>query len=155
MPYSKEKHKEYSKLWHRNLSPDKKLAYKIKRKEWRLNNKRNSSYYNNHTLLGFIGRTYTYMNRRVLGKSKNPELYINKEILSYSEFKEWALQCKELIILRDIWISNNRDLKLRPTINRKDTNKGYTLDNMEWMEYGKNAGLARKGLFTGNQYTNA
>lgn len=88
----------------------------------------------------FLLTAYGNMRNRVLGKSK-PHLYKGLPILSRQEFLYWAKEDITFCILFNYWKENGYKLKDRPSINRVDTRKGYTLDNVEWITHSENSKL--------------
>lgn len=46
--------------------------------------------------------------------------------------------------LYDDWVSSGFDKKLSPSIDRVDTSKGYTLDNMRWLTHSENSSIGAK-----------
>lgn len=95
------------------------------------------------TISAFLGTKYTYMLLRTKGKCTNkPHLYLNKPIINREVFITWAKNHGEFLALYKTWVSSNFDRKLTPVVNRINPNKGYTLDNMEWVTNSINCGLS-------------
>ena len=46
--------------------------------------------------------------------------------------------------LYDDWVSSGFDKKLSPSIDRVDTSKGYTLDNMRWLTHSENSSIGAR-----------
>jgi len=114
---------------------------KIRDRRKRTNNSATKVY--EKTLKGKLIRTYRNMLSRVKGILKNKEhLYKGLEILDKEDFYKWSLDNKEYEILFNQWVSSGYDLKLSPSIDRKDASKGYTLDNIRWVTFSENCSLA-------------
>ena len=87
-------------------------------------------------------RTYRNMQSRVEGVSKNKaHLYRGLELLNREEFYEWSLSNKVFETLLKRYESSGYDMKLAPSIDRIDTSKGYTLDNIRWITHSENSRL--------------
>jgi len=101
------------------------------------------SHRNKSTITRFLDYKYSSMKRRVSGKSTNrPDLYSGKAIVPKDAFMVWAKNNPDFLSLYKRWVSCNFDRKLTPTINRINSSRGYTLDNMEWMTNSQNCGLS-------------
>lgn len=91
----------------------------------------------------FLGNLYTRMKMRVKGKNtKNPQLYLGLPVLPKDIFMTWAKNHPGFLGLYKRWVSNNFDRKLTPSVNRINSSKGYTLDNIEWVTNSQNSGLS-------------
>ena len=76
------------------------------------------------------------------GGSHNRGNWKGKPILPRDVFYTWARNNPEFLRLYKRWFSSDFDRKLTPSVNRMNSSKGYTLDNMEWMTNSQNSGLA-------------
>jgi len=106
-----------------------------------------SIYCNSHrqraTINTFLSSLHRGMKRRVEGKnSHNRGNWKGKPLLPRDIFMTWAKNHPDFLSLYKRYIMNKFDRKLAPSINRIDSNKGYTLDNIEWMTSSQNSGLA-------------
>lgn len=91
---------------------------------------------------GFLMRMYRNMTSRVKGiQWKKAHLYKGKEILSKEDFYKWAKNHEDFLKLYNRWKESNYDRKLTPTVNRINPDKGYILDNMEWLTHSENSRL--------------
>ena len=91
---------------------------------------------------GFLMRLYRNMQSRVKGIQKIKfHLYKGCELLPREQFYTWAKESKDFHKLFKTWVKNNYSQKLTPTVNRIDPNKGYTLNNMEWLTHSENSRL--------------
>jgi len=97
-----------------------------------------------NTISGFLSDTYDHMKRRVAGKGKSStrHLYSGKALLPRNKFVLWAQEHPTFLMLFKRWVKSGYQLRLRPTVHRINSAKGYTLDNVEWLAYGRNSGLA-------------
>jgi hypothetical protein len=95
------------------------------------------------TKKGKLMRTYRNMESRcggiVTGKA---HLYKGLDLLPRKDFYEWSLSDKDFNDLYDNWVKSDYCKKLSPSIDRKDTSKGYVLDNIQWITHSENS---RKG----------
>jgi hypothetical protein len=102
-----------------------------------------SSHKKRVTTSAFLGNLYSKMLRRTKGKdTKNPHLYVGKTILPREVFKEWSMNHPHFLSLYKRWVLSGYDRKLAPSVNRMDSKRGYTLDNIEWVTFSQNASLA-------------
>jgi hypothetical protein len=91
---------------------------------------------------GYLMRTYRNMKSRVFGILKRKlHLYYGKEILGKEEFYRWALNNTNFKELFAEYEKSGYDLKLAPSIDRIDSTKGYTIDNMRWLTHSENSRL--------------
>lgn len=99
---------------------------------------------------GKLMRIYRNMKSRIDGvQHMKAHLYAGKELLSKEEFYDWATNSEAYDKLYVQWVENNYDRKLAPSVDRIDSTKGYTLDNMEWVTHSENSkrgALSRHGL---------
>lgn len=95
------------------------------------------------TLKGKLVRTYRNMLSRVNGILKNKvHLYGGLEILDKNVFYEWSLNNSDYEMLFNNWVDGDYDLKISPSIDRKDAGKGYSLDNIRWVTFSENCSTA-------------
>ena len=94
------------------------------------------------TRKGFLMRTYRNMKSRTGGVQKlKAHLYEGLDLLPKKEFYVWTLNDPTFDKLFVAWESTNYSRKLTPSINRKDPNLGYVLDNLEWITHSENSKL--------------
>lgn len=116
---------------------EKQLARQRERRK--LSNNANTKKYEK-TKKGKLMRMYRNMQSRVYGiQTQKSHLYKNKHLLDRSEFYEWALNSKEFHDMYETWKQSDYDRKLTPTVDRIDSSKGYTIDNMEWVTHSENS----------------
>lgn len=112
------------------------LKQRIRRK--RTNNKAVKTY--EKTPKGFLMRCYRNMLSRITGVQKTKfHLYSGKEILSKEEFYTWGLTSPEFHSLYAVYTNSGYERKLAPSADRKDSSKGYSLGNMEWVTMSENS----------------
>jgi hypothetical protein len=96
---------------------------------------------------GFLTRGYGRMKER----TTNPEyhkahLYFGKGLMSKEEFMRWAEQSKDSFnILFEAYEQSGFELRLAPSIDRIDPDKGYTLGNVRWVTQSENSKNRRSG----------
>jgi len=89
---------------------------------------------------GKLMRIYRNMESRIKGVQRQKyHLYAGKELLGREQFYEWALSSPEFHRLFDAWEASSYQRILAPSIDRIDSSKGYTLDNMEWVTHSENS----------------
>lgn len=116
-------------------------------REWRKKTQNKSTKKYEKTPKGFLMRTYRNMQSRVTGvQSKKAHLYKGLELLDREDFYNWAIDNKDFRRLYDRWRNCNYDRKLTPSINRIDSDKGYVLDNIEWVTHSVNSSLGSASL---------
>lgn len=94
------------------------------------------------TRKGFLMRKYRNMTSRVTGvQYLKAHLYKGKEILDREDFYEWAVNSLDFDTLFEAWKESNYERKLCPTVDRIDSSKGYTIENMQWITHSENSRL--------------
>lgn len=94
------------------------------------------------TINGFLMRLYRNMESRTSGIQKQKyHLYKNKFLLDREIFYEWAKSSEEFKIMFKMWEDSNYERKLTPTVDRENSELGYTLDNMRWLTHSENSRL--------------
>lgn len=89
---------------------------------------------------GHLYRTYHNMKQRVCGCRARGS-WAGKELLSSEEFYGWALDHPDFKQLYAEYLASGRELRLAPSIDRIDSQRGYTLDNMRWLTQSENSRL--------------
>ena len=85
-------------------------------------------------------RLYRNMKSRIEGVQKTKHhLYEGKELISKEEFLDWAIDNEEFLMLLSDYKLSGYDRKLAPSVDRVDSEKGYTIDNMEWVNMSENS----------------
>lgn len=88
----------------------------------------------NKSVNGFLNYLYTRMKCRTKGScTSSPHLYLGKKILPRKDFYEWSKNHPEFLKLHANYVANNYEKKFAPSVDRINPDKGYTLDNMEWV----------------------
>lgn len=94
------------------------------------------------TKKGFLVRLYNNMLSRVSGQvPKGREHYEGLMILPRADLYEWALASPEFHELFAQWEESGYQMRLTPSLNRINSDRGYTLDNIEWLTHSENSRL--------------
>jgi hypothetical protein len=102
------------------------------------------------TFKGKLMRTYRNMESRCKGIVKGKaHLYEGLEVLPREDFYQWSLSDEGYKMLFEVWVESGYDKKLSPSIDRKDTGKGYTLGNIRWVTHSENS---RAGAINRNEH---
>jgi hypothetical protein len=97
------------------------------------------------TVNGRIGKTYDAMTSRVRGKHKaRAHIYEGLSICSREEFMEWAKNDDEFNKRFEDWLESGQQLSMSPSIDRINPEKGYDLDNMQWLTVSENTAKAHE-----------
>lgn len=100
-------------------------------------------YIKRKSISGFLSVAYFSMKCRVKGTTpKYKRLYRNLSIISKEEFFAWSKSSTEFLRLFKTWSACGWPTRLSPSVNRIDSSKGYTLDNIEWITHSQNSGLS-------------
>lgn len=92
------------------------------------------------TINGFLMRLYRNMESRIKGVQRaKHHLYADKELLDRESFYLWAKGSPEFYELFGNYKQNGYERKLAPSVDRMDSEKGYSLDNMEWVTMSENS----------------
>ena len=91
---------------------------------------------------GKLMRCYRNMQSRIFGIQKlKYHLYKDREIMSREDFYEFSINDKQFNELYDAWVNAEYNRKLCPSIDRIDSSKGYTMDNVRWITHSENSRL--------------
>lgn len=94
------------------------------------------------TVNGFLMRLYRNMQSRVTGvQAAKYHLYKDKELLSREDFYSWAHASPEFLPMYTIYVESGYNQKLAPTVDRRESCRGYTTDNMRWLTHSENSRL--------------
>lgn len=108
-------------------------------REYRKQNNNSATKKYEKTVDGFLMRLYRNMQSRITGvQSIKNHLYLGKELLSRDSFYAWAKDNKTFLKLFENWEYTLYERRFTPSVDRIDSSKGYTLDNMEWVEFHEN-----------------
>lgn len=94
-----------------------------------------------------IKNTYTYMTRRSkgeIGRDRTLDKYSGMEVLSKEDFIKWAKRSKKLKQLYKAWVDSGYLYKLQPSIDRINSDKGYTKSNIRWLTQSENSARSSK-----------
>lgn len=117
------------------------------KRQWARDNRQKNLEYSRvyrKTKKGYLSTTYTNMDGRVKGRSK-PWLYKGLPICGRTEFIKWSINDRMFNMLFDAWERSGYDTKLSPSIDRLDSNGGYTFGNMSWITHSENS---QRGAFS-------
>ena len=104
--------------------------YYLKNKEKYLNKRRRPKEIIYQRWRGIISRTEN--------KTKNHSSAFGKGHITKEEFFKWASENKNFKQLYKKWEKNNFKRELSPSIDRIDLNKGYFLNNIQWITMKEN-----------------
>lgn len=91
---------------------------------------------------GFLMRTYRNMKSRVCGvQKKKAHLYENKDLLNKDEFVMFSTNDHEFNRLFKRWEEIGYKRTLTPSVDRIDSSKGYSIDNIRWLTHSENSRL--------------
>lgn len=100
------------------------------------------------SLKGYLMRTYRNMLSRVSGvQKKKAHLYEGLEILDKEDFYKWSLENEDYLALFKSWEDSGYEARLSPSIDRQDSTKGYSLDNIRWITHSLNSSLGNQSRF--------
>jgi hypothetical protein len=87
----------------------------------------------------FLMQVYSRMLSRVRGQHRvNAHYYKNLPIMSREDFFCWSESDEQFKKLYRSWQISGFDNQYLPTVDRLNSDKGYTLDNVEWVTYPEN-----------------
>lgn len=119
------------------MNHEERLQYQ---KEYRKRTNNSATYRYEKTPKGFLMRLYRNMKSRISGvQKKKHHLYQGKELLDKNTFYGWAENNQSFWKLYSKWIMSNYNRKFTPSVDRVNSNKGYSLDNMEWITHSENS----------------
>ena len=115
--------------------------YEAYKRRWFLKNKKRlykkfQTY--NRSFYGKLVRMYLNAQQRVKGQDHHRLSYKGMSILDRQIFYKWAIESTNYCYLWQQWKDSNYELKLTPTIDRLDKNKGYILSNIEIVTLSEN-----------------
>lgn len=89
---------------------------------------------------GFLMRLYRNMQSRIEGVQKlKAHLYEGKSLLDRTSFYMWAKDNPVFLELFELYQDSGYERRLAPSVDRIDSSKGYSLDNMEWVTHSENS----------------
>lgn len=90
---------------------------------------------------GFLMRLYRNIQSRVRGIQKQKaHLYAHiVDVPARSEFYAWAENQRSFHQLFSEWRASGFDRRLTPTVDRRDSGKGYEFENLEWVTHSENS----------------
>lgn len=97
--------------------------------------------YFRYNFLRIWGRRYAHMKARVEGRSTNRSNAGGKELMTKEEFFKWCKDFDNLDSFMSLWFDwANSGFKLwnAPSIDRIYSDKGYVIDNIQWLSFSAN-----------------
>jgi len=89
---------------------------------------------------GFLVRCYRNMKSRINGVQKAKfHLYKDKYLMDKQVFYSFSIVDITFNSLFDVWEKSNYDRKLTPSLDRINSDIGYTLENVEWVTHSENS----------------
>lgn len=88
-----------------------------------------------NSLQVFLKRTHHGMRRRVEGKTLYHKGALGKELCGLEEFLAKYAHSRLVIKLWETWRDSGYALFLTPSIDRVDSTKGYSLENIQWLAW--------------------
>lgn len=124
---------------------------KKQRESRRLNGNLHTKKYEK-TPKGFLMRLYRNMKSRIEGVQKiKYHLYEGKALIEKEEFYQWAITNKSFQKLFNDYRDSNFERKLAPSVDRIDSSKGYSIDNMEFVTHSENSRRGSLNRHKGNK----
>lgn len=135
------------------MSPQERLVYQRQRRQQ--NNNSDTKKYEK-TPRGFLMRLYRNMKSRITGVQwKKAHLYKDKELFDKDAFYEWALQNPKFHELFNEYVASEYDRKKAPSVDRVDSSRGYTFDNVEWVTMLENSLRGNKSRYASKDSCNS
>ena len=136
------KEKELSEFYPRQ--GDCKNCYKTRVKR---NRKQKLEYYRQYdkyrqrySINRIYGHRYSMMKMSVQGRNAHKRSVEGKELCSRKEYNDWCKKNeKDFLILYKRWKRGGFERKLAPSIDRINNDKGYTIDNIQWLTQSENS----------------
>ena len=121
-----------------------------KQRERRRSNGNSVTHRYEKTRSGFLMRLYRNMQSRVTGvQYKKAHLYEGKYLLERADFYDWATTSVVFDEMFNAWEVSGYDRKLTPTVDRRDSSRGYYLDNIRWLTHSENSRLGSLSRHSG------
>lgn len=113
-----------------------------RQRNYRKSNSNSSTRRYEKTVEGYLMRTYRNMLSRVKGVlKKKRHLYEGLEILAKEEFYKWSKSDPDFIRLFIAYELEGYKASAAPSIDRIDSRKGYTPENIRWLSHSENSRL--------------
>lgn len=124
----------------------KECAKKLNRENWRnkKEEKKEYDYYRHRfSIIRIFSSRYDGIKKRCTKHYKN-QRYLKvygSEFISKTEWLEWCYKdnnYKKFINIYNQWVQNNFERKYAPSIDRINSSKTYTVDNIQWLTFSEN-----------------
>jgi hypothetical protein len=102
---------------------------------------------NRYNIKRIFRQRYNGMKKRVKGGNGGRSSAKGRELLSLEDFLGWCHRedvYKEFMKLYNEWMSEEFPLFLAPTIDRINSDKGYMIDNIQWLSQSANSRKFKK-----------
>lgn len=86
----------------------------------------------------FVSTRYTELKQRCINPNNTDGRYFNKKYCTKEEFINFSMNCPKLSQMYKNWQDSGFEYTLCPSIDRIDKQRGYEIDNIQWLEHGKN-----------------
>lgn len=103
-------------------------------------------------LKGRLVRCYNHMYQRCNGNHIGYKRYKGLDVLSRDDFYNYSLNDKDYLRLHSDWVNSNYKRGLCPSIDRIDSSRGYTLDNIRWVTHSENSRLGSVSRWSKEKY---
>lgn len=123
------------------------------KKDVKENTEKRRDYYNRYdtnryreNISRYFSSKYSGMKKRVSGKDKKSRT-AGKELCSKKDFIQWCMQpnnYSSFLVLYERWRKSGYVIRKSPSIDRIDNQKGYLVDNLQWLTQQQNS---RKYIF--------
>ena len=133
--YTRNREREY-RVQHRVENLDKARAYALDR--YHNGGAKAALKRYEKTPKGYLVRSYGNMKSRVEGIQKSGS-WTGKELLPKEEFYQWSLANPEYRRLHAEYEASGYDRMLAPSPDRVDPERGYTVDNIQWVTHAENS----------------
>lgn len=112
-------------------------------------------YRQKYSLKRIFNHRYRGMKQRVDGKGTRKYSVENKELCTREEFIKWCNEKENLNIFKKLheeWKKDNFSRMSTPSINRIDDNKGYSIENIEWVSLRDNIKKYKQNGFINSNF---
>lgn len=92
----------------------------------------------------YLLRKWNGMSNRCKNGGPRNQSYLGLPVLPKEEFLSWALEQPSFHSLWEKWVASGHELSCSPSIDRIDPNKGYVIDNIQFLSLGANVGKKNK-----------
>ncbi len=88
----------------------------------------------------YMKKKYAALRQRQSGAGKRRSGAFGKPILTWEEFWQWYLETKDTFEkLFQTYLDSDNNPCLAPSVDRKDSKKGYEIGNLQWLTHSENS----------------